>query len=262
LSPHTLPDSTPGHGGHGGHRGQGDHGGHGDDDDEEEHRQAEALLELEDDPHHTDDDPNAYFVDDDDRQGGGAYFADNRLLAMLHPLSQPAAVDAASPAFSASPSSPMTTIAFANSSNAAASQLQAACLAREFLLALVLCNTVIPQAPTQSNDGHTKGGRAKPSTRQSSSPHADLSANFPTTEDLVRLATDPSSCITDSDGALVYQAGSPDEAALVDGARRLGVVLRARQGNRVTISFLGKHDSFFLCIFCCIAEFSLHFYLY
>jgi phospholipid-translocating P-type ATPase (flippase) len=65
----------------------------------------------------------------------------------------------------------------------------AASVAREFLLSLALCNTVVP----------SKGQR---------------------------------------DNEIVYQAGSPDEAALVEGARRLNVILQSRQDTRVTISYL------------------------
>ena len=74
---------------------------------------------------------------------------------------------------------------------------EAAELAREFLLSLVLCNTVNPQRPRQ------------------------VSSAIP---------------VDESDAGIMYQAGSPDEAALVEAARRIGVVLQSRQGSLVRLS--------------------------
>lgn len=222
-------------------------------DDDDAHRQAEALLELEDDPHQIDNDPNAYFVDDDDEaEGGGAYFSDQRLLTMMQPLSRCVAQGVHVEA-----SARLSLVDAEAEVDSETMQYQSALLAREFLLALVLCNTVIPQAPKEQANDDEAGGAATKEKREtrhqqspssaspsisssSSSTHADARFSFPLPDELSRVAADPSTCISDNDALLVYQAGSPDEAALVDGARRMGVVLRTRQGNRVTISFLGQ----------------------
>ena len=46
---------------------------------------------------------------------------------------------------------------------------------------------------------------------------------------------------TDENGKLLYQASSPDEAALVDGAKRLGYIFHTRKPRSVTISVNGTN---------------------
>eukprot|EP01087_Luapelamoeba_hula_P013613 TRINITY_DN3887_c2_g1_i1.p1 TRINITY_DN3887_c2_g1~~TRINITY_DN3887_c2_g1_i1.p1 ORF type:complete len:931 (-),score=169.53 TRINITY_DN3887_c2_g1_i1:1607-4309(-) len=81
----------------------------------------------------------------------------------------------------------------------------------DFFRLLALCNTVLIEVPEEDDDDDTLYGSR--SGRQDSAPKR-----------------------------LIYQAASPDEAALVEAARKMGFVLVKRDSHSLTIEVLGQQE--------------------
>ncbi|KAJ3098718.1 hypothetical protein HDU97_003777 [Phlyctochytrium planicorne] len=86
-----------------------------------------------------------------------------------------------------------------------------------FLLAISLCHTVIPE---RSNNGRASSGR-RPNTVASRN-----SGGIPNIQ------------ISPDDMSIIYQSSSPDEIALVDAARKMTFVMRGRTMTTVTLNTL------------------------
>lgn len=103
---------------------------------------------------------------------------------------------------------------------------------RNFLLSLGICHTVVPDLPSTTSasvDENDDGNVAPGTSRKVATPSAE---EYP---------------------RIVYQASSPDEGALVRGARDVGVVFHTRTPRVITVNFFGEDETYELL---CVTEFS------
>ncbi|KAJ3209609.1 hypothetical protein HDU67_006054 [Dinochytrium kinnereticum] len=94
-------------------------------------------------------------------------------------------------------------------------------LAHDFLLAMSLCHTVLPD---RNGPPRHSSGRTRPTTIAS---YAHRNSGGP-----------PVAQISPEDMAILYQSSSPDEVALVDAARKMTFVMRGRTMTTVTLNTL------------------------
>jgi magnesium-transporting ATPase (P-type) len=116
----------------------------------------------------------------------------------------------------------------------------------EFLLAMALCHTVVPdkrlprkesQSNRRNNNYNSSGNTVN---RQSSikRPQAPLQRTQSTASNNSTHSPVQGIVISPEDAAIQYQSSSPDETALVSAARDMGFILRQRTLKRLTLNVL------------------------